>query len=49
MFNSGMHEQLHTPRDTADRIIPDKVEKAAQLVFLTLWEVANLPAGTNLK
>ena len=49
LFNSGMHDQLHTPEDTADRIIPDKVEKTAQLVFLTLWEVANLPAGTNLK
>ncbi|MFC2146734.1 M20/M25/M40 family metallo-hydrolase, partial [Acidobacteriota bacterium] len=49
MFNSGMHDELHTPRDTADRILPDKVEKAAQLVFLTLWEVANLPAGTRLK
>lgn len=49
MFNSGMHDQLHTPKDTAGRIIPDKVEKAAQLVFLSLWEVANLPAGTQLK
>jgi hypothetical protein len=49
MLNSGMHDQLHTPRDTSDRILPDKVEKAAQLVFLTLWEVANLPAETRLK
>jgi hypothetical protein len=49
LFNSGMHDQLHTPDDTTDRIIPDKVEKAAQLVFLTLWEVANLPVGTRLK
>jgi len=48
-FNSGMHDQLHTPEDTADRIITDKVEKAAQLVFLTLWETANLPAGTPLR
>jgi hypothetical protein len=48
-FNSGMHDQLHTPEDTVDRIITDKVEKAAQLVFLTLWEVANLPAGTQLR
>jgi hypothetical protein len=49
MFNSGLHDQLHTEDDTADRVIPDKVEKAAQLVFLTLWEVADLPAGTQLK
>jgi hypothetical protein len=49
MLNSGMHDQLHTPDDTAGRIITDKVEKAAQYVFLILWEVANLPAGTQLK
>jgi hypothetical protein len=49
LFNSGMHDQLHTPDDTADRIIVDKVEKAAQLVFLTLWEVADSPAGTQFK
>ena len=49
LFNSGMHDQLHTQDDTADRINPDKVEKAAQLVFLSLWAVADLPAGTRLK
>lgn len=49
LFNSGLHDQLHTPDDTADRIIPDKLEKTAQLVFLSLWEVADLPAGTRLK
>lgn len=48
IFNSGMHDQLHTPEDTVDRIITEKVEKAAQLVFLTLWKAANLPAGTRL-
>jgi len=48
-FNSGMHDELHTPRDTVDRIIREKVEKAAQLAFLTLWETANLPAGTDLR
>lgn len=42
-FNSGRHDELHTPRDTVDLIIPDKMEKAAQLVFLTLWKTANLP------
>lgn len=48
-FNSGMHDELHTPRDTVGRIITEKVEKTAQLVFLTLWETANLPAGTDLR
>jgi len=48
-FNSGMHDQLHTPRDTVDHILPEKVQKATQLVFLALWEIANLPPGTSLK
>lgn len=48
-FNSGMHEQLHRPEDTADRIIPDKAQNVTQLVFLALWEIANLPPGTSLK
>lgn len=48
-FNSGMHDELHTPRDSVDLIIPDKIEKAAQLVFLSMWNTANLPAGTELK
>lgn len=48
-FNSGMHEQLHRPEDTADRIIPEKAQKVTQLVFLSLWKIANLPPGTSLK
>jgi Zn-dependent M28 family amino/carboxypeptidase len=48
-FISGLHDQYHTPRDTVDRIITEKVEKVAQMVFLALWETANLPAGTSLK
>jgi len=48
-FNSGMHETLHRPEDTADRIIPEKAQKVTQLVFLSLWKIANLPPGTNLK
>lgn len=48
-FNSGMHDQLHRPEDTADRIIPEKAQKVAQLVFLSLWKIADLPPGTSLK
>ena len=48
-FNSGMHDQLHRPEDTVDRIIPEKAQKATQLVFLALWKIANLPPGTSLK
>jgi len=46
-FNSGEHADLHTPRDTVDLIDAEKTEKAAQLVFLTLWEIANLPPGAQ--
>ncbi len=48
-FNSGMHDQLHRPEDTADLIIPEKAQKVAQLVFLSLWKIANLPPGANLR
>lgn len=48
-FTSGTHDEYHTPRDTAGRIVADKVEKVAQLVFLTVWRTADLPAGTQLK
>jgi hypothetical protein len=48
-FNSGMHDQLHRPEDTADLIIPEKAQKVAQLVFLSLWKIANLPPGENLR
>lgn len=48
-FNSGTHTELHTPRDTVGRMVVQKLEKAAHLVFLTLWETANLPAGTDLR
>jgi Zn-dependent M28 family amino/carboxypeptidase len=48
-FNSGMHDQLHRPEDTADRILPEKAQKVAQLVFLSMWKIANLPSGAVLK
>jgi len=48
-FNSGMHDELHTPRDTVDLIIPEKAMKVTQLVFLSLWKIADLPPETSLK
>ncbi len=48
-LSSRLHDEYHTPRDTAGLIVTEKVEKTAQLAFLTLWETANLPAGTDLK
>jgi len=30
----------NTPGDTADKLIPDKVERVARLAFLTAWATA---------
>ncbi len=46
-FNSGSHDQLHRPEDTVDRIIKEKMQKITQLVFLTLWDIADAPADTD--
>ena len=48
-FNSGNHDQLHRPEDTAERIVSEKIEKVTQMIFLTLWDLANLPAGSDLR
>jgi hypothetical protein len=48
-FNSGMHDELHTPRDRASLAIPDKTQKVVQLTFLTMWKIANSPPGTSLR
>jgi hypothetical protein len=48
-FNSGMHDELHTPRDSVNLIIPEKTQKVVQLTFLTMWQIANSPPGTVLK
>lgn len=48
-LNSGSHDQLHRPEDTASRIVNEKIEKVTQMIFLTLWDLANLPAGTDLR
>ncbi len=37
---SGTHEDYHQPEDTADKVLPGKVEKAARLSFLVALEVA---------
>ena len=48
-FNSGLHDQLHRPEDTSDRIVMDKVEKVARLAFLTAFAVADAPKNYALK
>ena len=42
-FNSGMHPELHTPDDEIDLADADKVARAARLMFLLTYAVANDP------
>jgi Zn-dependent M28 family amino/carboxypeptidase len=43
-FFDGVHEDYHRPGDEPQKIDYDKMEKVTRTVYLTLWEVANLPA-----
>jgi len=40
-YFSGVHEDYHKPTDTPDKILYEKLETIAQLVFYTAWELAN--------
>lgn len=42
-FTSGSHKDLHRTTDTADKIELNALVKRTQLIFLTLWELANNP------
>lgn len=50
-FFTGTHEDYHAPGDTADKIVPSKVEAIARLVFLSAWDLADdadlTPAATR--
>ncbi len=48
-YFSGVHEDYHQPTDTADRIDFSLLQQRAQLVFYTLWELANRPNRIQLK
>jgi hypothetical protein len=43
-FFDGEHEDYHRPGDSVDKIDFQKMEKVSRTIYLTLWEVANLPA-----
>jgi Zn-dependent M28 family amino/carboxypeptidase len=43
-FFAGLHPDYHTPRDTAGKINYPKLEKAAKLVYLTAFDIANGPS-----
>ena len=40
-FFSGVHADYHRTTDTVDKIMFDKMENIAKLVFYTTWELAN--------
>ncbi|GAB5555211.1 MAG: hypothetical protein Sapg2KO_48020 [Saprospiraceae bacterium] len=40
-YFNGTHEDYHRPSDTPDKIEYEIMEKRAQLVFVTAWELAN--------
>ncbi|MFN2578787.1 MAG: M28 family peptidase [Pyrinomonadaceae bacterium] len=42
-FFDGVHEDYHRPGDEPQKIDYEKMEKVARTIYLTLWEVANLP------
>jgi hypothetical protein len=42
-FFDGVHEDYHRPGDEAQKIDYEKMEKVARTIYMTLWEVANLP------
>jgi Zn-dependent M28 family amino/carboxypeptidase len=40
-YFTGVHEDYHQPTDTVEKIMFQKTEKIARLVFHTAWEIAN--------
>ena len=43
-YFDGEHEDYHRPGDEAQKIDYQKMEKVTRTVFVTMWELANLPA-----
>src|SRR2546421_10691062 len=42
-FFDGVHKDYHRPGDEPQKIDYAKMEKVARTIYMTLWEVANLP------
>lgn len=40
-YFNGVHEDYHMITDTAEKILFDKMENVARLIFHTLWDLAN--------
>jgi hypothetical protein len=43
-YFDGVHEDYHQASDQVEKIDFQKMEKVTRTVFMTLWEVSNLPA-----
>ena len=41
-YFSGVHEDYHKHTDTMEKLVYEKVEKTARLIFYTAWELSNL-------
>lgn len=41
-YYGGLHEDYHTPADTADKINFEKVQNIARFSFFVAWQIANL-------
>lgn len=44
----GVHEDYHGPGDSPDKIDYAKMEKVARTIFLTMWEVSDLPTRPKI-
>jgi hypothetical protein len=42
-YFDGVHEDYHQPGDSPDKIDYQKMEKVTRTVYMTMWELANLP------
>ena len=40
-YFSGVHEDYHKHTDTVEKVVYEKVEKTAKLIFYTAWELSN--------
>lgn len=48
-YFSGVHEDYHQPTDDIEKINFSKVERVAQLVFFTAWDLSNAAKRPGLK
>jgi hypothetical protein len=37
-----LHDDYHRPTDTVEKILPEKMEQIARVVFASAWIIANM-------